>query len=104
MRGDDFFAAERGRRAASGLQRALRPVDGSQYAHVVVDGRRVLSLSSNTYLGLANHPALIEAAVAAAREFGVGSGASRLISGSMRLHHDLEERLAAFKGADGCLL
>ena len=70
----------------------------------MVDGRRVLSLSSNNYLGLANHPALIEAAVAAARELGVGAGASRLISGSMRLHHELEERLAAFKGAEACLL
>ena len=104
MRPEEFFAEDRRRRAASGLQRSLRPVDGPQDAHVVVDGRRVLSLSSNNYLGLANHPALIEAAVTAARQLGVGSGASRLISGSMRLHHDLEERLAVFKSAQACLL
>jgi 8-amino-7-oxononanoate synthase len=104
MRSEDFFAEDRRRRAASGLQRALRPVDGPQDAYVVVDGRRVLSLSSNNYLGLANHPAVIEAAVVAARQLGVGAGASRLISGSMRPHHDLEDRLAAFKGAAACLL
>jgi 7-keto-8-aminopelargonate synthetase-like enzyme len=82
MRPEDYFADDRRRRAAGGLQRTLRPVDGPQDAHVVVDGRRVLSLSSNNYLGLANHPAVIEAAVAAARQFGVGAGASRLISGN----------------------
>jgi 8-amino-7-oxononanoate synthase len=104
MRPDQFFADDRRRRTADGLQRSLRPVDGPQDAHVVIDGRPVLSLSSNNYLGLANHPELIEAAVAAARDYGVGAGASRLISGSMRLHHDLEARLAAFKHAEGCLL
>lgn len=104
MRPEEFFADERRRRVSQGLQRGLRAVDGPQDAHVVVDGRRLLSLSSNNYLGLANHPALIEAAVQATREFGVGSGASRLISGSMRLHHELERRLAAFKGAEACLL
>ncbi|MEO8602052.1 MAG: 8-amino-7-oxononanoate synthase [bacterium] len=104
MRPDDFFADDRRRRVAQGLQRTLRPIDGAQDARVLVDGRAVLCLSSNNYLGLANHPALIEAAVAAARSHGVGAGASRLISGSMRGHHALEERLAAFKGTEACLL
>jgi 8-amino-7-oxononanoate synthase len=104
MRPEDIFAEDRRRRAANGLQRTLRPVDGPQNAHVVVDGRRVLCLSSNNYLALANHPAVVEAAVAAVREFGVGSGASRLISGSMRPHHELEDRLAAFKRTEACLL
>lgn len=104
MRPEEFFAEDECRRVALGLQRTLRPVDGPQDAHVVVDGRRVLSLSSNNYLGLANHPAVVEAAVAAARRFGVGAGASRLISGSMRPHHDLEERLAAFKETQAALL
>jgi 8-amino-7-oxononanoate synthase len=104
MRSDDLFADDRRRRLSAGLQRSLRAVDGPQDARVVVGGRSVLSLCSNNYLGLANHPEVIEAAVAAARELGVGSGASRLISGSMRLHHDLETRLAAFKGAEACLL
>ena len=82
----------------------MRPVEGAQGTHLSLGGRRVLSLCSNNYLGLADHPALAEAAATAARELGVGSGASRLISGSMRAHHDLEERLAEFKGSERCLL
>jgi len=104
MAAHDFVLEELAARQAAGLTRRLRPVDGAQDAWVTVDGRRVLLLCSNNYLGLANHPALQEAASRAAMEYGVGSGASRLISGSMRLHHDLEARLAAFKGAEAALL
>jgi 8-amino-7-oxononanoate synthase len=104
MRAEQFFADDRRRRAAAGLERGLRPVDGPQETHLTVDGRSVLSLCSNNYLGLADHPALIEAAVDAVRRYGMGSGASRLISGSMRVHHELEARLAAFKRSEGCLL
>src|SRR5215470_573195 len=104
MRPDDLFTEDRRRRLAAGLQRSVRPVDGAQDVRVIVEGRSVLSLCSNNYLGLANHPALIEAAVDAARRYGVGSAASRLISGSMRVHHDLEAKLAAFKRAEACLL
>jgi 8-amino-7-oxononanoate synthase len=104
MRAEDFFADERRRRRAQGLQRSLRPIDGPQDARLVIDGRSVLCLSSNNYLGLANHPALVEAAANAAREHGVGAGASRLISGSMRVHHALEAQLAAFKRTDAALL
>ncbi len=82
----------------------MRPVDGPQDTHVTVEGKRVLALCSNNYLGLANHPALIEAATRAARDLGIGSGASRLISGSMRIHHELEERLAELKGTARALL
>jgi len=104
MRADDFFADERRRRVAQGLQRALRPIDGAQDARLDIDGRSVLCLSSNNYLGLANHPLLIEAAVSAVRAYGVGAGASRLISGSMRGHHALEAQLADFKRTDAALL
>ena len=104
MRHDEVFAAELARLRAAGLERGLRPVDGAQDSTIVVGGQRVLSLCSNNYLGLANHPEVVEAAVAATRAVGVGAGASRLISGSMRLHHQLEERLAAFKRANACLL
>src|SRR5262245_44177477 len=104
MSADDLFDEDRRRRLAAGLQRSLRPIDGAQEARVVIEGRSALSLCSNNYLGLANHPAVVEAAVDAARRFGVGSGASRLISGSMRVHHELEARLAAFKRAEACLL
>jgi 8-amino-7-oxononanoate synthase len=101
---DSFLGDELAAREAAGLRRRLRAVEGRQAARVAIDGRSLISLCSNNYLGLADHPALIEAAVAAARELGVGAGASRLVSGSMRLHHRLEERLAAFKGTRRALL
>jgi glycine C-acetyltransferase/8-amino-7-oxononanoate synthase len=101
---DDFATRALQQRAAAGLMRRLRPVDGQQDTWVTVEGRRALLLCSNNYLGLANHPALIAAAQRAAHDFGVGSGASRLISGSMRLHHQLEESLAALKYSEAALL
>ncbi len=89
---------------ASGMFRSLRTVDGPQQSRVMVEGRELLLLCSNNYLGLANHPALIEAACAATVRDGAGSGASRLVSGSMRAHFRLEEALADFKGCEGALL
>ncbi len=88
----------------AGLWRTLRRVEGAVDTWVTVDGKRALLLCSNNYLGLANHPALAEAAARAAREHGVGAGASRLISGSLPLHTELEARLAAFKGTEAALL
>lgn len=87
-----------------GLYRRMRLVSGPQGPRVVLDGKPVLLLCSNNYLGLANHPAVCAAAQKAAADYGVGAGASRLISGSMRLHHALEEQLAAFKGTEAALL
>jgi len=104
MEVDAFAAVELARRTAAGLLRHLRPVDGAQNTWVTVAGQRVLLLCSNNYLGLATHPAVIAAAQRAAAEYGVGAGASRLISGSMRLHHALEEELAALKGTQAALL
>jgi 8-amino-7-oxononanoate synthase len=104
MDADEVFRAELERRRREGLQRSLRIIDGAQDVRVVVGGRDAVSLCSNNYLGLANHPEVIEAAVRAARDYGIGSGSSRLVSGSMRAHHELEERLAAFKRSDACLL
>lgn len=88
---------------ASGLKRTLRTVDG-QGPRAVVDGREVLLLCSNNYLGLAGHPALLEAAAAATWRYGAGSGASRLVSGTLPPHARLEERLAEFKGTEAALL
>ena len=88
---------------SAGLLRELRWVDGRQDAWVERDGKRVLLLCSNNYLGLAAHPALAAAAAAALHESGVGAGASRLISGSMRVHRILEERFAAWKGTEAAL-
>ncbi len=104
MRPEAFLEQDLRRRQAAGLRRQLRTVDGPQDTHVVLGERSVLSLCSNNYLGLANHPAVIEATVEAARRCGVGAGASRLISGSMRVHEDLERRLATFKRAQSCIL
>ena len=87
-----------------GLYRRLRCVSGPQGPRVLLDGRPVLLLCSNNYLGLADHPRVREAAAEAAMRYGAGSGASRLISGNMTIHRRLEETLAAFKGAEACLL
>ncbi len=86
------------------MLRRLRVIDGAQDAHVQLAGQEVLMLCSNNYLGLANHPAMIEAAVKATRDYGVGSTGSRLISGSMRLHAQFEERMAEFKQTEAALL
>jgi glycine C-acetyltransferase/8-amino-7-oxononanoate synthase len=87
----------------AGMRRSLRTVDG-QGPRAVVDGRDVLLLCSNNYLGLAGHPALLEAAAAATWRYGAGSGASRLVSGTLPPHARLEERLATFKGSEAALL
>jgi 8-amino-7-oxononanoate synthase len=87
-----------------GLYRRMRMVSGPQGPRVVLDGKPVLLLCSNNYLGLADHPRVREAAADAAMRWGVGAGASRLVSGNMTLHRRLEERLAAFKGAERALL
>lgn len=88
----------------SGLYRTMRLVEGPQRGRIMLDGRDVLLLCSNNYLGLADHPALKEAAIRATDAYGVGSGAARLVSGNMDLHRRLEERLAAFKGTEAALL
>ena len=87
-----------------GLYRRTRLIQGRQSAWVEMAGKKVLLLCSNNYLGLADHPALVEAAVGAARQFGVSSGASRLVSGTMELHERLEAAVAAFKGTEAALL
>ncbi len=87
-----------------GLARRLRQISGPQGPTVLLDGKPVLLLCSNNYLGLADHPRVREAAAEAAMRWGVGAGASRLVSGSMTIHRRLEERLAAFEGSESCLL
>ena len=68
------------------------------------DGKEVINLASNNYLGLANHPKLVEAALEATRKYGVGSGAVRTISGTMAMHMELERRIAAFKHSEACVV
>jgi len=87
-----------------GLYRRMRLVSGPQGPTVLLDGRPVLLLCSNNYLGLADHPRVREAAADAAMRWGCGAGASRLVSGNMTVHRRLEEALADFKRAEACLL
>ncbi|MDX6608321.1 MAG: 8-amino-7-oxononanoate synthase [Solirubrobacterales bacterium] len=87
-----------------GLYRRLRLIEGRQGPRVTLDGRAVLLLCSNDYLGLAAHPRVRGAAAEAAMHWGAGAGASRLISGNMQPHGRLERRLAAFKGYESALL
>jgi len=87
-----------------GLQRRMRLISGPQGPWVLLDGRPVLLLCSNNYLGLADHPRVREASAEAAMRWGVGAGASRLVSGTMTIHRRLEERLAAFKGTESSVL
>jgi 8-amino-7-oxononanoate synthase len=88
---------------AQGLLRELRRIDSPQGPRIEIGGRTFLNFSSNDYLGLANHPALKEAAIKATEKFGAGAGASRLICGSLAPFHELEEALAAFKGTEAAL-
>jgi glycine C-acetyltransferase/8-amino-7-oxononanoate synthase len=87
-----------------GLHRRLRLISGPQGPRVLLDGKPVLLLCSNNYLGLADHPRVREAAADAAMRWGVGAGASRLVSGTMTIHRRLEERLAEFEGSEACVL
>src|ERR1700722_5930047 len=82
----------------------LRILDDQQAPVCHYDGREVINLASNNYLGLANHPKLIEASLKATRELGVGSGAVRTIAGTMRIHMELEEKIARFKNVEACVV
>ena len=101
------FDEELARRLAElrdhGLYRELRRIDSPQGPRIEVGGQVLLNFSSNDYLGLAAEPALKEAARQALEQYGAGAGASRLICGSLAPHHQLEEALAAFKGAQAAL-
>jgi glycine C-acetyltransferase len=82
----------------------LRVLDDQQAPVCHYDGREVINLASNNYLGLANHPKLVEASLAATRKYGVGSGAVRTIAGTMRIHMELEEKIARFKNVEACVV
>jgi 8-amino-7-oxononanoate synthase len=101
---DAELAAEVAALRAAGLYRELRRVDGMHGTRLEIDGRVLLNFASNDYLGLSGHAALREAAVRGAVDFGAGSGASRLLAGSLSPHHELEETLAAFKATPAALV
>jgi glycine C-acetyltransferase len=89
---------------AGGTYFKLRVLEDAQAPVCHYDGREVINLASNNYLGLCNHPKLEEAALAATKKYGVGSGAVRTIAGTMRIHMELEEKIAAFKGVEACVV
>ena len=98
-----FLDAEIEELKAKGLYRRLRVVESEQKSRCVIDGREVITLSSNNYLGLATHPKLRQAALDAVERYGAGSGAVRTIAGTMSLHEELEARLAEFKHTEAVL-
>jgi len=99
----DFFAEELEALRKRALDRHLREISSAQGPEVVIAGRHFINFSSNDYLGLANDPRLREAAASAIDEFGVGAGASRLISGTQSPHLRLERALAKWKGTEAAL-
>jgi glycine C-acetyltransferase len=88
----------------AGTYQHLRVLEGPSAASSKFDGKDVINLASNNYLGLTTHPKLIEAAIEATRKFGAGSGAVRTISGTMSLHMELEQRIARFKHVEACVV
>src|SRR5579863_4434242 len=89
---------------ARGTHFRLRILEDQQAPVCHYDGREVINLASNNYLGLCNHPRLVEAALKATRDLGVGSGAVRTIAGTMRIHMELEEKIARFKNVEACVV
>ncbi|HEX2425942.1 MAG TPA: glycine C-acetyltransferase [Actinomycetota bacterium] len=100
----DYLRDELHQLAEQGLLLHSRTLEGPTGGRARFDGREVINLASNNYLGLANHPRMNDAAARAARELGAGTGAVRTIAGSMTMHRELEERFAAFKHADDALM
>ncbi|HTA47652.1 MAG TPA: glycine C-acetyltransferase [Bryobacteraceae bacterium] len=88
----------------AGTYQRLRILEGPSAAESKFDGKDVINLASNNYLGLTTHPKLIEAAIEATRKYGAGSGAVRTISGTMDLHMELERRIAQFKNVEACVV
>jgi len=89
---------------AKGTYFRLRVLEDEQAPVCTFDGRKVINLASNNYLGLTTHPRLREAALEATRKYGVGSGAVRTIAGTMKIHMELEEKIARFKNVEACVV
>jgi len=99
----DWINQELGNLKESGLYNRIRTISSPQGAWLIVDEKKVLNFCSNNYLGLANHPKIVQAAIKATQEYGVGPAAVRTIAGTMDLHIQLEKKLAAFKGVDSAI-
>src|SRR2546430_11441405 len=88
---------------AKGTHFKLRVLEDEQAPLATFDGKKVINLASNNYLGLNTHPKLREAAIEATKKYGVGPGAVRTIAGTMRIHMELEEKIAKFKNVEACV-
>ena len=89
---------------AKGTAPKLRVVEGEQKPVCVIDGREVINLASNNYLGLTTHKGLRKASIEAVRKYGAGAGAVRTIAGTMKIHMELEEQIARFKNVEACVV
>src|SRR3989440_9206763 len=87
-----------------GVAPKLRVLEGEQKPVCIFDGKEVINLASNNYLGLTTHKALRKAALDAVKRYGVGAGAVRAIAGTMKIHIELEEQIAAFKRVEACVV
>ncbi len=102
--GVDFVLEELTALKGRALLREYKTIESAQGPSIQIDGRSYLSFCSNNYLGLANHPKIKQAAIEAIHQYGWGTGASRLVSGNMTLHEELERKIAEFKGTEAALL
>jgi glycine C-acetyltransferase len=99
-----FVADALGELRAKGVAPRLRVLEGEQKAVATFDGKEVINLASNNYLGLTTHKALRKAEIEAVRTYGAGAGAVRTIAGTMKLHMELEEQIARFKNVEACVV
>src|SRR3984893_5556802 len=99
-----YVSEQLGELRAKGTAPKLRVVEGEQKPVCVIDGREVINLASNNYLGLTTHKTLRKAAIEAVRKYGVGAGAVRTIAGTMKIHMELEEQIAKFKNVEACVV
>jgi glycine C-acetyltransferase/8-amino-7-oxononanoate synthase len=101
---NDFILDELKALKDRALLRDYKTIESAQDPYIQINGKTFLSFCSNNYLGLANHPKIKQAAIEAIQQFGWGTGASRLVSGNMTLHQELEKKIAEFKGTEAALL
>ena len=99
-----YVSEQLGELRAKGTAPKLRVVEGEQKPVCLIDGREVINLASNNYLGLTTHKTLRKAAIEAVRKYGVGAGAVRTIAGTMKIHMELEEQIARFKNVEACVV
>jgi glycine C-acetyltransferase len=104
MKGFEYLQEELDQMKIEGTFRKLVPLESEQGSKVVINGKEVIQLSSNNYLGLTSHPKMKEAALEAVEKYGVGTGSVRTIAGTLSMHEEFEQKLAKFKHTEACLV